>query len=267
MKAGVEFFRAQRMWQAYQRRGLPDLAACGSWSVRQWFDAFIEVLARMPVMRVARYLDDRKTITPRTKLNAMAAEVPEADRDNSAWNYPADWEQTWRELGEVAVGYMSGESYAKIGGRLFGTDPSSYGPKRSDGARGIPPVFKFIGEVIERNLAVDAGCFLALHEGWLDAEYPELSSPEALQALPLCIRNGCSSLDQLAWFRFGFRQRVCAHALANSFPMPVSIADDIGRAQFVRTTRRVWLDGSDTPANPLLSAARTVIREGSSERS
>ena len=161
---------------------------------------------------------------------------------------------------------MTGAPYTEIGGKLYRIDPATYSSKRSDGARGIPPVFKFLGEVIERNLATDAGCFLALHEGWLEAEGPQNTCPEAWQALPLCIRNGCSTLDQLAWFRFGFRQRVCAHALAKAFPIPAGISDDTGRAQFVRSTRRGWLNDSGPDADPLLSFARTVIREGSSER-
>ena len=96
MRAGVEFFRAQRMWEAYIRRGLPDVSEFGKWSIRDWFDVFIEVLSRMPVVRVQRYLDDAKTPTARTKLNAMAIAVSATDYDNSAWVCPADWEPTWK---------------------------------------------------------------------------------------------------------------------------------------------------------------------------
>lgn len=266
MKAGVELFRAQRMWEAYKRRGLPEVNELSRWSVRDWFEVFMGVLSRLPVFRVRKYLDDQKTSTARTKLNAMANAVSAADYDNSAWVSPADWEPTWKELADIVLCYMTGAPYTEIGGKLYSIDPATYSSKRSDGARGIPPVFKFVGEVIERNLATDAGCFLALHEGWLESEGPQNTCSEALQALPLCIRNGCSTLDQLAWFRFGFRQRVCAHALAKAFPIPAGILDDNGRAQFVRRTRRGWLDDSEPDADPLLSFARAVIREGSSER-
>ncbi len=266
MKAGVEFFRAQRMWEAFKRRGLPGVNELRKWSVCEWFDVFIEVLSRMPVARVHRYLDDLKTPTPRTKLNALAKAVSAADYDNSAWICPADWEPTWKELADIVLCYMTGAPYTEIGGKLYGIDPATYSSKRGDGARGIPPVFKFVGEIIERSLATDAGCFLALHEGWLEAEGSPSTCPEALQALPLCIRNGCSTLDQLAWFRFGFRQRACAHAFAQAFSIPAGILDDPGRAQFVRSTRRRWLNDFGPDSDPLLTCARTIILDGSSER-
>jgi hypothetical protein len=266
MKAGVEFFRAQRMWQAYVRRGLPDVSQFAAWSIREWFDVFIEVLSLMPVTRVFRYLDQLQTPTPRTRLNSLATPIKPGERDNSAWIVPAGWDSTWKELAAVAFAYMSGASYTAVGAQLYGIDPSSYTSKRSDGARGIPPVFKFVGEIVERNLATDAGCFLALHEGWLEAAHPGVPCPETLQALPLCVRNGCSTLDELAWFRFGFRQRVCAHALAKAFPIPSVVSNDEGRAEYVRDARHMWLNNQAPDTDPLLGFARTVITEGSSER-
>jgi hypothetical protein len=157
------------------------------------------------------YIDSKATPTPRTKLARLADGIGE--RDTVPWERPEGWDTAWRDLGGVVLAYMEGKPLTEVGARLFQRPATHFTPQRNDGARGLPPVFKVVGDVIERALSVEAGCFLALHECWLKAEHPETPVPEALQALPLCVRNGCDNLDVLAWFRFGFRQRMCAHAL------------------------------------------------------
>ncbi len=264
MKAGVEFFRAQRMWQAYKSRGLVEAERLSALDVRGWFHMFVDVLAHMPVARLADYLDSKKTPTPQTRLNALVVSL--GGGDTVPWIRPEGWDATWQELEGVVLAYMEGRSFAEIGAALFGTTASDCSSARGDGARGLPPVFKFVGDLIERTLAVDAGCFLALHECLFEAEHPGVTVPESLQALPLCVRNGCDSLDVLAWFRFGLRQRVCAHALAKAFPVPGDVQDDKGRATFIRSTRRRWLAEEPEGIVPLLDFARVIVRDGASER-
>jgi hypothetical protein len=161
---------------------------------------------------------------------------------------------------------MEGRPFTEVGAAIFGTSSKLFTSGRTDASRGIPPVFKFIGDIIDRAMSIDAGCFLALHECWLASEHAGVAVPEPLQALPLCIRNGCDSLDVLAWFRFGFRQRTCAHALAAAFPLPDDVVSDAGRAQAVREMRREWLRAEPTDDALLLDFARVIVKDGSSER-
>ena len=154
---------------------------------------------------------------------------------------------------------MSGESYRVVASNLIRILEDDIGNERTSGSQPIPAVFKFIREVIEFGLALDAGCFLAVYEAAAESPAP---IPEPLAALPLCIRNGCDSLSTLAWFRFGLRERICAHELARRFPVPSELAEDILRAQWVRDTRRKWLTHADVDEAEILGAARTIIIHG-----
>jgi hypothetical protein len=264
MKAGVDFFRAQRMWEALHRRNIVGIDQFTRLDVRGWFDVFIDVLAHMPIARIQAYLDNKKTPTPRTRLAELATTV--TGRDDVNWVRPDGWDVAWHELGKVVLLYMEGKPFTEIGAALFGKPPSEFNTARGDGARGLPPVFKFIGDLIERTLSVDAGCFLALYECWLEADHGEVLVPECLQALPLCIRNGCDELSVLAWFRFGLRQRVCAHALSDRYPLAAQLSGDAARAEAVRKLRREWLREEPDGTKDLLDYARVVVRDGTTER-
>ncbi len=273
MKAGVEFLHAQRMWEAYQVRGVVSRDLLATVDVRGWFNILIEVLSHMPVQRVMGYLDgkvtttDRATKTPRTRLAELLSGSV-ALPDTVPWNRPAEWADTWVELGRVAFAYMQGRPYNEIGALLLGREPETFDSNRTGGGGSLTPVFKFIGDVIDRRLALDAGCLLALVESWLEAEGGD-AVPEELQGLPLCIRNGADRLNVLAWFRFGYRQRTCAHALNAAFPLPPGLVGDSERASAVRDLRRNWLrmrPDFDTPP-ALLDAARVVVLDGGSDRS
>lgn len=88
---------------------------------------------------------------------------------------------------------------------------------------------------------------------------PQVS--EKLQTLPLCIRNGCDSLGSLSWYRFGYRQRFCAHALERAFPVPGNLENDSARADWVRRTRRDWIAGRlNGVEEPILYYAKTIIQ-------
>ncbi|NTX14567.1 DEAD/DEAH box helicase [Myxococcus sp. CA056] len=259
MRAGVDFFRAQRMWEAYQAHGLPTIEKLQSLSVVDCFNLLIEVLSAMPPNRIDEYLDEKKTKTPRTVLNDMAKKLPAVD--SVPWPRPSEWVNAWKALGNVVAAYMAGEPFTQIGARLFECSPAEFTSKRNNGAKGIPAVFKFIGDIVDRAMSRDAGCFLAINECWLAYSFPGNTAPETLQALPLCIKNGANALDVLAWFRFGYRQRTCAHLLANEFPLePGSTTDEL-RAASVRRLRRQWLASTTSSPPQLTDHARTIILE------
>lgn len=266
MKAGVEFFRAQRMWEAYRQRGLVGPERASSLTVRKWFEVLIDVLSNMPPQRTFAYSEQKAVETPRAKLRALASKVREDELDAIPWARPDGWQDAWEELGSIVLAYMEGLPFTQIGAALLRKPSDEFFSRRTNPASGIPAVFKFISEVIERLLAVDAGCFLALHECWLNSEHPELTVPEALQALPLCIRNGCDDLEVLAWYRSGFRQRVSAHALADAFPLPPDIFGDAERARAVHHAKRIWLGEPAVTSSSLLDFARVLVVDGNSER-
>lgn len=154
--------------------------------------------------------------------------------DQIPWPAPANWTEQWNELHGLVGAYMSGASYAALGRAYYGaqnisepvstariTSPNPYNNP-------LPGVFGFIREIVD-PLARDAGCLVAILEQAWKAQNVA-APPQTLQALPLCVRFGCNSLETLAWFRFGFRQRVSAHTLARAFPLPIDAANDSQRA-------------------------------------
>lgn len=157
---------------------------------------------------------------------------------------------------------MAGRTYAELALAYYGSEKIS-GPVPTDRvqANPIPGVFGFIREVIE-PLARDAGGLVAVIEQAWKAQ-GAAAPPQALQALPLCVRFGCNSVETLAWYRFGFRQRISAHALAAALPLPVDAVSDSQRATEVRKMRSRWLAGQVAPvvANPILEHVASVLRE------
>lgn len=263
MRSGVDFFRALRIWQAYVERGLVDGQTAIGLDVTDWLDILFEILAALPPYRVSSYLEDDgvKSETVLTKLRDGVRR--QEFIDDAMWSAPENWSDSWQELKQLVLLYMRGASYSAIAQAYRGLQPSEVTSGRA-GTNPIPSVFRFVRRVIH-PLAVDAGCLLALQELYMEdaASEPRLV-PEALQGLPLCVRNGCRSLEVLAWYRFGFRQRVCAHALASAFPMPEDLQDDSARARWVRGTRRDWLRGALTlneADHPILTWAKTVITD------
>ena len=179
------------------------------------------------------------------------------------WELPNGWLTHWEEIKNIVLLYVRGATYLELAIRYLNLSQEQITNMRSRGDHPIPSIFGFINNVIDR-LAIDAGCFSAIQELiWSNEEAANGDqSPETLQALPLCIRNGCDSLGSLSWFRFGYRQRVCSHALENAFPVPQNLTNDTERAHWVSQTRRDWLSGKLVPENqPLLDHARTVIIE------
>ncbi len=264
MKAGVQFIRAWRMYSAYMQRGVPAEDEAARFGVMEWLQVFFEVMSLMPPEQIAVYLPD-ESVKRVTVLTRMRDRVP---RNPSAsvrpWPVPANWPRLWRELMELVSLYMKGSTYAELARVYLQLPAGDIGNQRTKGDHPIPAVFKFLSDVISK-LSVDAGCFLAIHELVVNgSDKTRVTIPDTLQALPLCIRNGCDSLGVLAWYRFAYRQRVCAHALQRAFPVPGNLKNDAEIWAWVSQARRTWLAGErDVSEEPLLAHARVVITEAS----
>ena len=265
MKAGVSFWRAWRMWQAYQERGSVTADEGSTLDVREWLDVFMATMALLPPNRVQAYLADEglRLSTVLTRLRDQVIEqVHEQDFvDTVPWEMPDDWLALWQELGRLVSKYMHGATYAEIARSYLGLpSDAAVATGRSSGSQPIPRVFGFLRKVVY-PLAIDAGCFLAIQEFSTYGDGGDV--PETLQSLPLCIRNGCDSVGTLAWFRFAYRQRTCAHAFEAAFPVPRELRTDQACARWVKQTRRRWLSGELTADGyPILGRAMTVIKEG-----
>ncbi|MFZ5497062.1 MAG: DEAD/DEAH box helicase [Verrucomicrobiota bacterium] len=272
-QAGVGVYRAQRLWHSYTLRGQVSREAAASMSVTEWLTCLIETMREMPPYRVQAYMADglptkkqagkkkggrKAMVTPRTKLRDLADGLLEVD--SHPWDVPAGWEECWTEIWALAVGYMQGDTYADLAALYLGHKPEDIESARGTG-KPLPAVFAFVRDVLEM-LARDAGCFVALNEHALKVDEPEFVLPEALQALPLCIRYGCDSLGVLAWYRFGYRQRHSAHALARAFGVP-AVSDDGERARWIAKTRYRWMEGKiETPsgADPVLASVLQILQ-------
>ena len=261
MKAGVDLFRAWRMWTAYELHGLVTLENEHELDVVDWMQIFMEVMSLLPPKRITQYLpsSEIKRVTVLTKMRDTVAE--NLDTDTVKWALPEEWPLLWHELMELILKYMRGESYASIAEAYLELAPDQITESRSTGNDPIPTVLSFVRNITDM-LAIDAGCFLAIHELAVHRENggtPQVS--EKLQALPLCIRNGCDSLGNLSWYRFGYRQRFCAHALERAFPVPGNLENDSARADWVRRTRRDWIAGRlNGVEEPILYYAKTIIQ-------
>jgi hypothetical protein len=259
MKAGVTIFRASKMWAAYLGRGEVSLEEGRSYGVEDWLKVFIEIMAELPPRRVQRYMAEGnvKTVTFMTKLRDAAG--TNAELDESPWDKPETWEGIWTELRDVLWAYMNGASFNDLGAKYYNLPAAEIGNERTSGT--IPGVFALIQKVFEQ-LAIDAGCFVALTEcHWQQSSGDELTLPQTLQALPLCIRAGADSISVLGWYRFGYRQRICAHGLSKAFPVPVDMGTDDDVANWIKATRRNWLRNGLEEESELLAHVRTILTE------
>ena len=263
MKAGVEFFRAWRMWSAYMQRGLVSPENEEGKDICDWLQIFIEVMSQLPPRRITQYLPG-SAVKRSTVLTMMRDIISTSmDVDTIPWEIPEEWSSLWNELMMPVQQYMKGESYASIAKDYLGlSQEDQITESRSRGNDPIPAVLNFVRDIVDM-LAIDAGCFLAIQELVMHGGNNGATLlPETLQALPLCIRNGCDSLGSLSWYRFGYRQRFCAHALERAFPVPSNLEDDSARAAWVRNTRRDWLSGRLLVVEePILDYAKTVLQE------
>ncbi|MFC3771121.1 DEAD/DEAH box helicase [Paenibacillus sp. GCM10012303] len=260
MKSGADFYYAWKVWNAYQKRGIITVEIAAQMNVVDWLSVFFETMSYLPPKYITRFLpgDELATETILTKMRDVIK--PYVEIDSSDWEIPENWSSLWQKLKKLVLLFMEGASYAVIARVLLSIPPeTSINNGRSSGASPIPAVFKFIKEVIE-PLAIDAGCFLAINELGV---FHEDKVPETLEALPLCIRNGCDSLDVLSWYRNVIRQRICAHAMNKVFQSGLEFDNNSERDFWVKSKRREWLlDESDIQEDELLKFTKAVIRNG-----
>ncbi len=234
MKVGIDLLTCWRLWrglnasaQILQDTELNDLRGC--------LRIFIEVMSKMPPKDVRKILPDyvRKMDTV---LDRMLQRI--GDNENAAdWVMPDDWVGLWAELASVIWMYMDARTYAEIASIFLVVEPEKIDGRRTQGQAPIPAVFSFIGRVLH-NLSIYAGALLVILEesNLLNGEIGQMP------LLPLAIRNGCNGRDSLAWFRYGYRNRIAAHDFAQLYPIPPEIQDDSDIRIWVTARRRTWLD-------------------------
>ena len=260
MRSGVDFFRALRIWTAYESYGIitdhPEHANLG---IMDWFNVFIEVISRLPPKRVREILphDDVKTETVLTRMRDLVKN--QLDDDLIPWDQPADWSPSWHELGSLVSSFMNGETYATLAREYLGIE-GEIRNIRSSGSHPIPAILKFVKNTVDR-LSIDAGCLLAIQELLMAERHgQEAFISDELKSLPLCIRNGCNSIGALSWFRFGYRQRIIAHRLNAILPIPLDVLDDVQRMEWVSRTRSEWLlQGPEEGEDRVLGSIRAIL--------
>lgn len=259
MEAGVEYFRALRMWQAYNEHGLPSFGTALAFGIDDWLNLFMNILALLPPKQILMYLPDPEYKTPTVLTRMRQSVANQTEVDQIPWDSPNGWIELWQELAGIVKLHLAGESFSKIAQSYLDLDAEQLVNKRSKGDHPLPAVFGFLDRIVNK-LAIDAGCFAAINEMIINPpDSNEEHLLEALQALPLCIRHGCDSLGTLAWYRFGYRQRICAHALQHEFPVPQEVSNDSERAEWVRQARRNWLSSDEVYENPLINSAKVVL--------
>jgi hypothetical protein len=148
---------------------------------------------------------------------------------------------------------MNGKSYALMAAFLLEIDLAEIDGKRNQG-HPIPAIFSFVSQVLH-NLSIYAGALQAIIEGsnLLNGNLGQLP------LLPLCIRNGCNNRESLAWFRYGYRNRVIAHEFARIYPVPAEIQDEARIRGWIANVKRNWLNASPEENESLvLSSARVM---------
>jgi hypothetical protein len=267
-QAGVDIFRARKLWVAYQMNGVVDAEIASTSSVENWFATLIDVLSELPPARLNGYLNYKFELTagevaaPSTILDQMRNVVNEQKTvDTLPWEKPANWDGMWEKVNTFVWAYMRGESYADLHPRLRVSEAVAFEAGRGQG-KPIPKLLNAVKDVTEA-LAKDAGCFVALHEHAMRDELgPEYQVPESLAALPLCIRNGVDSLKVLTFYRTVYRQRMIAHRLASRFNMPAELTTEAQRNDWVRAIRLAWLQ-DEYPIldnDPVLVSAKTIVK-------
>ncbi|MFP5248875.1 MAG: hypothetical protein ACLGP3_03505, partial [Acidobacteriota bacterium] len=268
-QAGVDIFRARKLWVAYQINGIVAADTAATNSVENWFATLINILSELPPNRLGVYLNFKLELTagdlaaPATIFDQMRNAVnDERTVDTMPWDKPANWDQMWEHVNSFVWSYMRGESFADLHPRLRVSTNVAFEGGRGQG-KPIPKLLNALKNITEA-LARDAGCFVALHEHAMrDQAGAEHQVPESLAALPLCIRNGTDSLKVLTFFRTVYRQRMISHRLASRFNMPADLATEAERSDWVRTIRQAWLQDKYPllDNDPVLVAAKSIVKE------
>jgi len=268
-QAGVDVFRARQLWVAYQRQGIVPAEQATTLLVENWFGRLIGILSELPPARLSFYLEFKFELTagdvsePSTFFDQMRNAVNDQQtNDDFPWPKPAGWNEMWGKLNAFVWSYMRGQSLAELHPRLRLDNNVPFESGRGQG-KPIPSLLNALKDTTEA-LAKDAGCIVALHEHTMrETLGTEYQVPDALAALPLCIRNGCDSLKTLTFFRNVYRQRMFAHRIASYFNLSEDIATESQRTDWVHAIRLAWLQNKYAilDDDPLLFASKSIVKE------
>ncbi len=252
MKGGIDLLTCWRLWCSLSH---PDnqLEESVSNDLQSCLKLFIKVMERLPPKDILKILPERVRAM-NTVLDKMLERIGE-NEDAVDWEIPDDWGELWTELSSLIWMYMSGRTYAEIASVFLGIELDVVNGKRSQGQNHIPAIFSFVGRVLH-HLSIYAGALLVI------LEESDLLSDQLgeMPLLPLCIRNGCNSRDSLAWFRYGYRNRIAAHEFAQLYPIPIAIQDDSELKRWIKRQLGEWIreDASEAEAEALQSV-RTIL--------
>ncbi len=234
MKGGIDLLTCWRLWKGLLncRDFIEDT---GTANMEGCLQIFIKVMSWMPPKDIRKILPV-EVRRMNTVLDRMLEKIGENEFAVD-WEFPDDWTELWSELSNLVWMYMNGNTYAEMAATYLKIEIKEIDGKRSQGQAPIPSIFSFVGYVMH-HLSLFAGALLVILEesDHLGEQLGEMS------LLPLCIRNGCCNRDSLAWFRYGYRNRVAAHAFARTFPIPEEIQDDSEVKLWVKRRRREWLN-------------------------
>jgi len=248
MKSGIDLLTCWRLWgaiTAYRQQvdevDLDDLYSC--------LHIFTLVMSQMPPKDIRKMLPENVRAMG-TVLDRMLDRI---DQNEYAvdWDLPTDWVHLWSELSALVWLFMDGRSYAEIAAILLGIELSAVDGKRNQGQAPIPAVFSFVGRVLH-HLSIYAGAMLVVLE---ESNLLERDLG-VMPLLPLCIRNGCNNRDSLAWFRYGYRNRIAAHEFARTYPLPIEVQEDSQIKTWITAIRRFWLN--ENPDEITSNALRNV---------
>jgi hypothetical protein len=262
MKSGVSLVRALSVWKAFAAVAPIELQPSANKSVLEWLEVLIDVLKRLTPTLLYRYAADDQASGTHCRIRIRDLGPSPFQVDPEEWATTPEWDQAWEDLKAASIVFMRGGTYAEVAAAFLDIPVVNVTSERTQG-KDLPNAFKFVSDVIENALALDAGCFVAVYELAASEAGFDATDFESLQSLPLCIRNGLDSLDTLAWFRFAVRQRACAHAFSKLFPIPNSVEGDAAKRRWVGQAYRSWTASPASPAEaafPALAGLRALIR-------
>ncbi len=245
-KAGLDYFLIQELFNSWQ--GIhPELDnEMFDWSVLEWTEELLRVAANVPPTILMRHFTESSFRALSPTLSRLGGPHIEGNGIFD-WEPTREWIQEWRYIMHLLEPWMTGKPLKDIAAILTSSDVDQIDVSRNTARKPIPKTLLLTNDSFSR-LALIAGGLVAILEQVLEELYRSDQSlgqslPLNLMAMPLCIKYGSDSVEALAWYRFGIRLRRPARLLYEAFPPP-SFGDDELLQSWVRSQRRLWLDGS-----------------------
>ncbi|MDR4504432.1 MAG: DEAD/DEAH box helicase [Candidatus Scalindua sp.] len=252
MKGGINLLTCWRLWCSLGHSN-NNIDEFENTNIQSCLNLFLKVMERLPPKDILKIMPESVR-----KMNTVLDKMLERIGENGyavEWEIPDDWGGLWTELSGLIWMYMSGSTYAEIASVFLGIELDVVNGKRSQGQNHIPAIFSFAGRVLH-HLSIYAGALLVI------LEESDLLSDQLgeMPLLPLCIRNGCNSRDSLAWFRYGYRNRIAAHEFARIYPIPIAIQDDSELKRWINRQLSEWIreDAGEAEAE-VLQSVRTIL--------